>query len=104
MVNKDYELGHHCRVYRHSLTRGHDTQVSLTPLSAPGKGVLIHVIFKIKILQNISPKIWVKIYLKHCSKKNNTHFILSQIYRDQNKLASISFIIYILYKNLVHRR
>ena len=54
--------------------------------------------------QNNSPKIWVKIYLKHCSKKIKIPiFILSKIYRDQNKLMCILFIFYILYKNLVHR-
>ena len=36
--------------WHHSLTRGRATQVSLTPLSTPGKVVLIHVI----LYQNIA--------------------------------------------------
>ena len=53
----------------HSLTGGRATQDSPTPLSTPEKVGLIHVISRyIKISQNSSPKIGVKIYLKHCSK------------------------------------
>jgi len=46
--------------------------------------------YSIKISQNSSPKIWIKIYLKNSSKKLKVPiFILRKIRRDQKNLTSI---------------